>query len=201
MSRISERQSEIINNFGDEIIVNPCGYIEESMKHKDSFLRYFGFRKKSIIYNNSNKDVFVKIQPFAQCRIGSFTCFKYCAMDILTKNDYTVQEFYIKAGNYKKFPLPTRDFNLSIYVKYKVKYPEKVKYTEQIVPKTYIDRMLYNINGPVYITKYKTVEKEVVKWKTYCKNKTYHCSNDIFLNSASLKVLEDLPKNDLSSSG
>ena len=47
MSRISERQSEIINNLGDEIIVNPCGYVEESMKHKDSCLRYFGIRKKS----------------------------------------------------------------------------------------------------------------------------------------------------------
>jgi len=199
MSKISKEQSRFIDNLGDEIIVNPCGPTKNPVSHKDSFLRYFGIRKKSIIYNNSENDIYVKIKPFSECRIGALSCCDYCAVDVITNDKFDHQEFHIKSGNFKKFPLPAKSYQLTIAVKYKTLQNKRIRYLEPITPPTdYFERLLHNVTGPHYIVKYKFVKTSEIKWKIYCKNKTYHCSNDMFLNTRNLKVLQDLPELDWS---
>lgn len=194
MSKISQEQSEFINNLGDEIILNPCGS-KNPIYHKDSCLRYFGIRKKSIIYNNSENDIYVKIKPFSECRISALSCCDYCAVDVITNDDFVHQEFHIKSHTLKKFPLPTKSYQLTIAVKYKTLQSRKIRFFKPVVPPVnYFERLLHDITGPHYTINYKFVKTPENKWKIYCKNKTYHCSNDMFLNSKSLKVLQDMPE-------
>jgi hypothetical protein len=194
MPQISLNDSELIKNLNDNVIVNPCGLANKnSIIHKDACLRYFGIRKKSIIYNNSENDVYVVVKPYVDCRINRLGCSEYININFFNKNSYEKEAFHIRAGSYKKFTLPTSYYSLTIGVKYNSSKRSQTRYYHQeSEPENIIDRIYYWLNTPTPKIRYRNSMINQINWKIYCKNKTYHCSNDIFLNARNFKVLEDV---------
>ena len=203
--KIPKEKKEIIESLGDGVTLNPCFCTNKSqLSHKDSCLRYFGLRKKSIIYNNTENDIYIVISPFIECKINTLNCTKYFSITCLTKNNYTQEFFHLKAGHYKKFTVPTYSFGVTVAVKYNTVEKQSIKsYVDKSKDnKPFYQPLLNLFNGPDRKdVLYKSVNKQKIEWKLYCKNKTYHCGNDIFLNGENFKVLHDLETVDFNNIG
>ena len=194
MSYISDEQSKIISKKDTYGVVPMCCDDKNSpLYHRDSFLRYTGFRKKTIIYNNSNVNIIICIKPGPSSFITKYAC-KNVEINCIRVGKIPQTKIILQPKTLKKIILPTRFFFLTLGAKsgVEINNTESLNETEE------------NNNFDIFnniINFFIDARREIIKsvrtnknWKILYEDRPFDSSCDIYINNNHIKNIQDMPE-------
>tara|TARA_B110000285_G_C14757049_1_gene437874 strand:+ start:49 stop:651 length:603 start_codon:yes stop_codon:yes gene_type:complete len=194
MSYISDEQSKIISTKDTYSVVPLCCDDKHSpLYHNDSILRYIGFRKKTIIYNNSNVNIIICIKPGPSSFITKYAC-KNIEINCIPTGQIPPTKIILQPKTLKKIILPTRFFFLTIGVKIGVEI-NNIEYSDQNEENNNFD-IINNIRN-FFIEARREIIKSVrsnKNWKILYEDRPFDSSCDIYINNNHIKDIQDMPE-------
>jgi|TARA_B110000114_G_scaffold185523_1_gene232970 hypothetical protein len=195
MSFISSNQSIEVSQKDFVHVIDVCCKDKNSvLNHKDAFFRYFGVRKKTVIYNNSNANIAVCIKPAPSSFITSYNISKHIKLRCIPIGNYEPMKLIIPPKSYRKILVPTKKFILTVCVKSRVNVQNRT-----------LDSHTHNDKGNIIFdyavsffynssTRFVNIVNSNQKWRILYKDYPLDTSYDIFLNDNLIKNLGELPE-------
>ena len=115
MPFLTSPQSSEISDKGFAQIVRVCCKDKKSLlNHNDAFLRYCGIRKKIVIYNNTDLNILICINPAPSCFITKYQIGKYCTIDCVPVGKHKSIKVILQPKSYRKFLVPSQNVLITI---------------------------------------------------------------------------------------
>ena len=195
MSYISDEQSQIISTKDTYSVVTICCDNKKSpLYHRDSFLRYIGLRKKTIIYNNSNVNVIICIKPGPSSFITKYGC-KNVEINCIPTGEVPPTKIILQPKTFKKTVLPTRFFFLTVGAKSKVQINNRNICNDDNEDEEDYDVLNYIKSFFIEVRQeFMRSVRSNKNWKILYEDRPFDSSCDIYINNNHVKNIQDMPE-------